>query len=438
MRDIRQPLGAGPGGIPSSRNTWGGASKSFSAIGVLRRVLPVLVVVALLVFAGSSIYSCVSGKLAGGGQDAQTGQPADAPAAASYEPSVEGIASVPASGETLVGFSLAEGDAGIPSMSESQLAAVNAVLAHYEPSDRAVGFMMLDLETGRGWAYNVDAEVYGASAIKEPVALFACEQADAGAFSLSSFKNHAEDAIVWSDNDSYFRLSNVVDARGYGTAFSSWLEDLGLDPTLLANGSFATFSTRDLATFWMRTYLYLDSSDSEVSNWFAGLLSGTEISMIRDGVSGTSPSDIPDLAASAAAELFAALQDGVVYSLASVEHADEAGEGAVSPAVSGASSGVVSPAASAESDGASPDASTASSSSADDPSSADSALVVYNKGGWIAGEDCNAVNDAGIIVEDGRSYLMCIMTAVPDTDANRALLSNLARALWETRATLQV
>lgn len=432
MRDIRQPgsrFGAGPGGIPSSRNTWGGASKGSSVLGALRRVLPVLVAAALLVFAVSNVYSCVSGKLAGGGQDGQAGQPAETPASPSYEPSLESLASMPASGETLVGFSLAEGDAEVPSMSDSQLAAVNAVLAHYEPSERTVGFMMLDLETGRGWAYNVDAEVYGASAIKEPVALFACEQADAGTFSLSSFKNHAEDAIVWSDNDSYFRLSNVVDARGYGTAFSSWLEELGLDPTLLANGSFAAFSTRDLATFWMRTYLYLNSSDSEVSNWFAGLLSGTEVSMIRDGVCGTSPSDIPDLAASAAAEFFAALQDGMVYSLASVEHADEAGEAAPSPAGAEGSSDD----ASAASDGAASDA----SASADEASAANADPVVYNKGGWIAGEDYNAVNDAGIIVEDGRSYLMCIMTDVPDTDANRALLSNLARALWETRSALQ-
>lgn len=396
-----------------------------------------LIAALLLVFAASNIYSCASGKLAGGERDGQGGQPAEAPVPASYDPSVESVASVPASGETLVGFSLAEGDAETPSMSDSQLAAVKAVLAHYEPSERTVGFMMLDLETGRGWAYNVDAEVYGASAIKEPVALFACEQADAGIFSLSSFKNHAEEAIVWSDNDSYFRLINVVDASGYGTAFSSWLEELGLDPTLLANGRFAAFSTRDLATFWMRTYLYLDSTDSEVSNWFAGLLSGTEISMIRDGVSGTSPSDIPDLAASAAAELFAALQSGVVYPLASVEHADKAGEAPVSSAEAEPSSGEDSSDASAASGGASFDAPASGSAASTGGSSAAAAPVVYNKGGWIAGEDYNAVNDAGIIVEDGRSYLMCIMTAVPDTDANRALLSNLARALWETRAALQ-
>lgn len=164
VRDIRQPgdrFGGGPGGIPSSRNTWGAASKSSSVLGSLRRLLPVLIAALLLVFAASNIYSCASGKLAGGERDGQGGQPAEAPVPASYDPSVESVASVPASGETLVGFSLAEGDADTPSMSDSQLAAVKAVLAHYEPSERTVGFMMLDLETGRGWAYNVDAEVYG-------------------------------------------------------------------------------------------------------------------------------------------------------------------------------------------------------------------------------------------------------------------------------------
>ena len=61
---------------------------------------------------------------------------------------------------------------------------------------------------------------------------------------------------------------------------------------------------------------------------------------------------------------------------------------------------------------------------------------MYDKAGWISGEDTNATIDAGIIVEGDRAYLMTIMTDVPESETNDAFVSGIAKALWNARGTL--
>lgn len=63
-------------------------------------------------------------------------------------------------------------------------------------------------------------------------------------------------------------------------------------------------------------------------------------------------------------------------------------------------------------------------------------ITVYDKAGWISGEDTNATIDAGIIVEGDRAYLMTIMTDVPESETNDAFVSGIAKALWNARGTL--
>ena len=57
--------------------------------------------------------------------------------------------------------------------------------------------------------------------------------------------------------------------------------------------------------------------------------------------------------------------------------------------------------------------------------------VVHNKAGWCSDSDpsYNSVSDAGVVDLDGRTYIMSIMTGMPDTESNRALVGQLARAL---------
>ncbi len=64
--------------------------------------------------------------------------------------------------------------------------------------------------------------------------------------------------------------------------------------------------------------------------------------------------------------------------------------------------------------------------------------VVRDKAGWISDDDpsYNAVNDAGIIEVDGRTYLMCIFTSQPDCTEARNNVSAIAAALFEAREDL--
>jgi len=385
-----------------------------------------------------------------------------------YEPTTASIASMPSAAEGVTGFTLASDGTGyVPSMSAEQQAAVQSVLDQYAPNGRTVGFAFIDLRTGSGYAYDVDSDVYGASSFKAHVAVFACQsQAEGGAVKQSAFRQSAETAVVWSDNDAYYRLRNASGAKS--EAFRSWLSGMGLDPAL-ADDTFPTYSVREAATLWMNSYLYLGSGDPSLANWLAGLMSTTNVSMIRDGVSG----DVrlaPGLAAGVLVEgasgaVFDALPDGFMTAAAleaseEAEKAAKKGEGsAVAP--TGSEKSAHNDAAESVREGianpsASPSAPSASSGSSPAGEEADPAgayehlgfgldasgdvtpdIVVYNKAGWINGNTSDSTCDAGIIVEGGEAYLMVIMTSAPDSEGNRQLVSDLAGALWAARDTLQ-
>ncbi len=80
----------------------------------------------------------------------------------------------------------------------------------------------------------------------------------------------------------------------------------------------------------------------------------------------------------------------------------------------------------------------------------DAGAIVMNKAGWIGeessyyfGEDdydgvveYDSVSDAGIIMADGHTYLMVIVTSQPDSSVNEAKVSTLARALFDQRYNL--
>lgn len=64
--------------------------------------------------------------------------------------------------------------------------------------------------------------------------------------------------------------------------------------------------------------------------------------------------------------------------------------------------------------------------------------TVMNKAGWCAGggADFDSTCDAGIIVLDGQTYIMSIMTSMPDSSTSRECVSALAKALFNARETL--
>lgn len=69
---------------------------------------------------------------------------------------------------------------------------------------------------------------------------------------------------------------------------------------------------------------------------------------------------------------------------------------------------------------------------------ADTNAAVYDKAGWCADEDprWNGLCDAGIVSIDGTPYIMSVMTGMPDGEEERALLEDLAAALFAARDAL--
>lgn len=67
---------------------------------------------------------------------------------------------------------------------------------------------------------------------------------------------------------------------------------------------------------------------------------------------------------------------------------------------------------------------------------ADDQALVRNKADWISEAGCNATCDAGLIDVDGDTYIMSIMTSMPWSDHSSEVVTAIAKALYDTRATL--
>lgn len=141
------------------------------------------------------------------------------------------------------------------------------------------GFVFLDMNTGRGLAYNADEEMYIASAAKVVLAHFALQN---GAAENEDERYNMEEAIKYSENEAYEGFGYNYSGNGYGewlNAHDVWFDDYVFD-------LYPPMSARSLASFWVEILKYV-SGESEDAQWFAELLSSTEMSFIRDGVSET-------------------------------------------------------------------------------------------------------------------------------------------------------
>ena len=206
----------------------------------------------------------------------------------SFSPGSADLDAIPAAEDGVELFSLSGADA--PALSDRETEALSKALAPVEDLG-PVGFALINLETGYGLAYNVDEVVYGASSFKAPYATYVCQSlVDAGKLALddvcsasassSSVRDLIRAAVVDSDNDSFIVLRAAYDAQG----FESWIEDLGIDDTAHAEGSFPSYCARSAAKLWMNTYAYFNGS-SETARWLKDLCGQTTTSFLRDGIS---------------------------------------------------------------------------------------------------------------------------------------------------------
>lgn len=188
-------------------------------------------------------------------------------------------------------FSLIEGEDAAP-LSEEQQESLAAAAQNIEGGGYTVGFTLINLNTGKGIAYNLDSRVYGASSFKGPYAAYLCQHLGdndasypsgseaAGPGVSSSIYSLMQPMILYSDNSAFNSLRNTYDSAG----FAEWLNSCGVDSEIMHDTHFPRYSTRESALLWLRTYQYLKANTPTAQN-LASLYEQTNVSFIRSGVS---------------------------------------------------------------------------------------------------------------------------------------------------------
>lgn len=188
-------------------------------------------------------------------------------------------------------FSLMEGEDATP-LSEEQQESLAAATQNTEGGGYTVGFTLINLNTGKGIAYNLDSRVYGASSFKGPYAAYLCQHLGdndasypsgseaAGSGVSSSIYSLIQPMILYSDNSAFSSLRNTYDSAG----FAEWLNSCGVDSEIMHDTHFPRYSARESALLWLRTYQYLKTNTPTAQN-LTSLYEQTNVSFIRSGVS---------------------------------------------------------------------------------------------------------------------------------------------------------
>lgn len=127
----------------------------------------------------------------------------------------------------------------------------------------SLGFVVMDLTTGRTLMYNADTEFYSASTIK---AFYVASLADALPELLDEEWPHAlmEAAVMMSDNDAYQELGTT-----YGQQYlKDWVVHAGVDES--KGNWYPDYCARDMARLWVENYWWFDHSETgrEVSAFY--------------------------------------------------------------------------------------------------------------------------------------------------------------------------
>ena len=64
----------------------------------------------------------------------------------------------------------------MPAFSEDENRSITEDLSWLEADNEDVGFLIMNLNTGSGFCYNIDTRIYGASTYKAPISAFLCEE----------------------------------------------------------------------------------------------------------------------------------------------------------------------------------------------------------------------------------------------------------------------
>ncbi len=142
----------------------------------------------------------------------------------------------------------------------------------------ALGYVMMDLSSGKGVCSNIDYTFYGASTVKAPY----CMSVMDGVFGFDGSAADGcygtmHDAITWSSNSDYLALRSQFGSD----VFCDWLSGAGVDGSI-GSDSWESFTPRELGKIWLQ--MYSDMGKGTGGPTIYDLTSNTIHSAIREAV----------------------------------------------------------------------------------------------------------------------------------------------------------
>lgn len=351
-----------------------------------------------------------------------------------------------------IGFTMVSGDA--PALSTENQAALDEALAYYDQNDIPVGFILMDIGSGRGFARNIDERIYGASMFKAPYcAYLLSQQIDQGDYALSSavLSGTMSDSGYFSYNGRQAAIESLIgnsiiysDNAAYGalrSAFSdadlaAWLESLGANGNMAYDDWFPHCTARDAARLWSAIYAYLQTG-TEGAQLLDELCASTEMSFMRAALTGSDAGSADD----AMLEAEAAQRAETAAEAAAGGGAEEIAE-----AEAEADSELAEEAAAAEGDlavsiaaeGGAGRLIVGAASDLQQEQARAAAVTVRAKAGWFPGDtpSLSCISENGIVTAGGRDYLLCVMTGAPYSESNTLRTQDLIRAVFGLRTDL--
>ena len=133
---------------------------------------------------------------------------------------------------------------------------LKSAIRSVERGGRSVSFVMVDINTMQGIAYNANKKYYSASTIKGPLVVSVV--ADKPSV-LSSRKGTIRRILKYSDNSAYISF-----AKRYGFGhFNKWVKKASAKYKRSGgNRCYGYFSAKNMAKIWMQNYDYFNSSST--------------------------------------------------------------------------------------------------------------------------------------------------------------------------------
>lgn len=126
-----------------------------------------------------------------------------------------------------------------------------------------IGFVMIDIRTGKGVAYNAEKEFYSASSVKAPFIISAAARKPE---KIDTYEKTMLTVAVTSDNNLYSSLYNTFGTLNY----KLWGMKSGAKSSF-TKSQYTDYSAADLARLWLQSYEYITTdkeNGSRVGSWF--------------------------------------------------------------------------------------------------------------------------------------------------------------------------